>query len=264
MDGPLGVRLTRALDEATAIMVLSPHLDDAVLSCGALLSTLAKRSQVTVVTVFSAASDPPHTRAGRAFLAQCAAGNAADLYAARQREDAEVLTGMGVRHLHLDVPDALFRRRVAARPVAELGRTIPELVHRYPTYRFDIARGRVSRGDRRLLETLHERVARLVDAAGAELVFAPIGVGRHVDHLLTRSLGERLVDRAIFYSDFPYDQWASPDARYLAAHRLRRWTWENGLERKVPLIEGYRSQVGALFPTGDIPRLPETYFLPPA
>jgi LmbE family N-acetylglucosaminyl deacetylase len=249
---------------AGTVLFLSAHLDDAVLSCGALMSRLVRTSRVVVVTVFSAAGPPPHTLAARSFLRQCAATGAAELYEGRHEEDAEVLRRLGAEHLHLDVPDALFRRRAVPAPVARLGRVVPELVHRYPTFRFDIDRGRVSRGDRVLVELLQARVRRIAEEVSAGLVFCPIGVGRHVDHLLTRSVGEGFPGRVAYYSDFPYNQVQSPDHRYVSAHRLQPCTWDDGLARKLELIRGYRTQVDALFPTGEIAVAPEVYFLPSA
>ncbi len=258
-------RLRSLVEEAEAdgrgLLFLSPHLDDAVLSCGALLGTLGGRLPITVATVFSAAAPPPHTRAASSFLRQCAATDALDLYEQRRQEDVEVLDVLGVEHVHLGITDALFRRRQAGPALSRIGRVVPEVVHRYPTYRWDIARGRVSRGDRLLLDLLLEEVRVLAERIGADTVFSPLGVGRHVDHLLTRSLGERQPTR-VHYSDFPYDQWHRPDPAYLSAHRLTRVTWEDGVHRRPELVRGYRTQAQALFPTGAIPSTPETYYLP--
>ena len=105
-------RLRDALSGEIACLVLSPHLDDAVLSCGGLLRTLAERNRVTVATVFTEAAPPPHTRAARSFVRQCQADDVATLFADRRAEDRDVLDELGVRHLHLAQPDALFRRSV--------------------------------------------------------------------------------------------------------------------------------------------------------
>jgi LmbE family N-acetylglucosaminyl deacetylase len=255
--------LHEPLADGGRCLILSPHLDDAVLSCGALLAALADRCQITVATAFSAAGPGPHTRAARAYLRQCTAADAPALYAARRAEDRAALAQLGADHVHLGLPDALFRRR-EVRPalVSTLGRRIPELVHRYPTYRFDIAQGRVARADRRLVEVLRERVDSLIRDLDARLVFCPIGVGRHVDHLITRSLGETAKARVGYYSDFPYDRICSPDPAYLADHDLRRWVWPHGIADKAALIRRYETQVDALFPDGVIPAVPETYYLP--
>ena len=61
-------------------------------------------------------------------------------------EDLDVVRRMGAIPVHLGMPEALFRRTVpTARVLAALAERIPELSHHYPTYRFDIARGRLSR-----------------------------------------------------------------------------------------------------------------------
>ena len=256
-------RLEQAAAEGSGLLFLSPHLDDAVLSCGALIAELSGRCPITVVTLFTATGPQPHTHAAKAFLRQCATPDADELYAARQAEDRAVLDGLGVAHLHLGVPDALFRRREVRSGLARrAGERVPELVHRYPTYRFDIARGRVSRGDRGLVDVLDGQVSELVRSMEAALVFAPIGVGRHVDHLITRELGRRQGDRVVHYSDFPYDQSTGADARYLAEKRLTPWRFGAGVAAKHRAIEGYGTQVEALFPGGRIPEAPETYFLP--
>ncbi|PVZ14186.1 PIG-L deacetylase family protein [Actinomycetospora cinnamomea] len=267
MTSPLE-RLGTATASGARCVFLSPHLDDAVLSCGALMRALAPRSEIHVVTVFTATTDGPHTRAARSFLRQCGHGDATDgstLFAARREEDRVVLDGLGVSHEHLGLPDALFRRRAVPRalagPAARVARVLPELVHRYPTFRYDIALGRVSRGDRALGAALAARLeARL---AGADLVFAPLGVGRHVDHLLTRTLGAGHPGRVVYYSDFPYDQSHARDEDFLRRHGLRAWRHDEGPEgraAKADLIRGYATQADALFPSGVIPAAPETYF----
>ncbi len=255
---PEGV--ARVLHDCTPALFVSPHLDDAVLSCAALMRRMTRCAPVTVVTLFSAASPPPHTRAARTFLRQCSPGpgpttGALSLFAERRREDVEVLDGLGLRHVHLGHPDALFRRRRdPSGLLARAGRVLPELDHRYPTFRFDIALGRVSRGDRELRETLTAEVA---DLARGAVVFAPLGVGRHVDHLLARAVGEHL--GAVFYADFPYTV-RDPRAEAAAAGTLRPWPWADDLAVRRPAIAGYRTQVDALFPDGEIPLRPETYY----
>jgi LmbE family N-acetylglucosaminyl deacetylase len=245
-----------------ACLFLSPHLDDAVLSCGALIEELADRCTVTVATVFTAAGPGPHTRAARSFIRQCSAGDASRLFAARRAEDEEVLAGIGVNYVHLGVVDALYRRRdlriSATRP---LGRLLPELVHRYPTYRFDIAKGRVARGDCSLIASITTHISDLLRRTSAQLIFCPMGVGRHVDHIITRTVGQYYPDRVVYYSDFPYNVLFTSDSTFIGRHRLVPWVWGHGIFEKSGLIRGYRTQADALFPDGRIPVVPETYYV---
>jgi LmbE family N-acetylglucosaminyl deacetylase len=256
-------QVAAATSTGTSCVFLSPHLDDAVLSCGALMRSLSASCALTVVTAFTAAGPPPHTYAARSFLRQCAIPDAGALFEERRAEDRRVLDDLGVAHTHLGYPDALFRCRDAGTPLTRFaGRLLPELVHRYPTYRFDIAKGRIAGGDRRLIGTLTDAVADRVEQSRARWVFCPLGVGRHVDHLIVRGVGERFPDRVIYYADFPYIQSSAPDPAFLARHRLAAWSWSEGIAAKEALIRGYRTQAGAMFPTGRIPAVPETYYSP--
>ena len=114
--------------------------------------------------------------------------------------DEEVVGAAGATAVHLGRRDALFRTR---RAPGALGRVLPELVHRYPTFRFDIARGRVAGAERDLARRIAEQVDALAAGSGAEVVLCPLGVGRHVDHVLVRSVGPELGRRIVYYADFP-------------------------------------------------------------
>ncbi|HZG91969.1 MAG TPA: PIG-L family deacetylase [Pseudonocardia sp.] len=248
------------LDGAPSLF-LSPHLDDAVLSCGVLLGRAATAGRATVATVFSAAAPGPHTRAARSFLRQCTATGAEELFAARRAEDVEVVRAAGAEPVHLGRRDALFRtRRGPAGVLRRVAAVAPELTHRYPTFRFDIARGRVAAAEHDLAGRIVDQVAELVAGTRAQVVFCPLGVGRHVDHLLVRAVGPLLGDRVVYYADFPYVERCRPEPAFLAAHRLRRWVCPDDPTLKRPLIEGYRTQVGALFPDGRIPARAEEYY----
>lgn len=257
---PSRIEKSRSTDNAW--LFLSPHLDDAVLSCGALIESEARKRKVLVTTLFTEAGPVPHTHAARSFLGQCSAHDADSLFKARRREDMAVLSGLGVDFLHLGATDALFRRRVATLPGSSiLGRALPELVHRYPTYRFDIALGRVSRGDAALIGELRATVADLIEASNAELVFCPIGVGRHVDHLITRMVGEEFPEQVVFYADFPYNVSSEPDQGFISKKRLTPWLWNDGTASKHERVRQYKTQTDALFPEGHIPAIPETYYV---
>ncbi|SDW10301.1 GlcNAc-PI de-N-acetylase [Arthrobacter sp. cf158] len=256
-------RIDRSLAGNAPWLFLSPHLDDAVLSCGALIEAQAQGREVIVATLFTEASDGPHTRAARSFMSQCAVKDAGELFDARKAEDKAVLEDMGVQSIHLGAVDALFRQRRAPKLGSEAwNRLLPEMTHRYPTYRFDIAMGRIARGDRSLIGQLRNDVAALLALTGAELLFCPVGVGKHVDHLITREAGLGHPDHVVLYSDFPYNLDHEPDASRLARWGYVPWTWDHGLIAKPPRIRQYTTQADALFPSGHIPVTAETYFVP--
>ncbi|WP_433292113.1 PIG-L deacetylase family protein [Pseudonocardia sp. CA-142604] len=257
---PLPPHLAASSSIDSAWLFLSPHLDDAVLSCGALIAEFAPRRPITVATMFTAAGPAPHTLAAWSFMRQCAASDAATLFEDRRAEDRDVIREIGADPVHLGETDALYRRRSVPESVERLGARVPELVHRYPTFRFDIAKGRVSRGDRTLIRQLRARVAELISQTASELVFCPVGVGRHVDHLITRAVGDVAGERTIYYSDFPYNQVAQADQAFLTRRDLMPWTWDDGIGAKERLIRGYRTQADALFPAGHVPAAAEVYY----
>jgi LmbE family N-acetylglucosaminyl deacetylase len=253
-------RVRRSLQSNNPWLFLSPHLDDAVLSCGALLKESARGRDITVATLFTESAAPPHTRAARAFIHQCSAPDAGTLFDARRLEDQAVLNDLGVRHVHLGLADALFRQRQPAPGFERVKKWLPELVYRYPTYRYDIALGRISRGDRALIADLRSTVADLLRDTGAELLFCPLGTGRHVDHVITRLVGSYFPDQVVYYADFPYSMSYPEDGRFIGKHQLERASWDQELGAKELMIRGYGTQADALFPDGQIPLVPETYF----
>lgn len=253
-------RLARLAHEwcasGTPVLVLSPHLDDAVLSCGALLAHLVPHCPVTVATVFTEAAPPPWSLPARRQL-RAVGMDAGTLFERRRAEDRAVLGDLGVAAVHLGLRDALFRRV----GVDAAGPAAPGRRPTYPTWRFDAARGRVARTDAGLAAEVAGRAGALTGSGPGAVVLAPLGVGRHVDHLITRGAAERIAARTVFYSDFPYSERAAPEARFVRHAALTPHPWLAGRAANSRRIAGYRSQLTGLFPDGRIPVRPEVYWL---
>jgi LmbE family N-acetylglucosaminyl deacetylase len=255
--------LTEAMNDLTQLVVLSPHLDDAVLSCGALMDHARTRMPVTVATLFTEAGLPPYTLSARAYLRQTGAHDAEQLYRARRAEDRAVLDGAAINCIHTGLTEALFRRR--ARPLLDLfpraGRLMPELCHIYPTYRLHISGGRISPYDAAALRGVLDAIDHLAPASSG-LLLAPLAVGRHVDHVLVRTAAELSRKRVAYYSDFPYNMRHLADPAFVERNALLPMVWARGLAAKPALIRGYRTQSGALFRGDQIPLVPEVYLFP--
>ena len=238
----------------SGVMFVSPHLDDAVFSCGALLAQLARTGPVTVLTVFSSGLPPAKwALAARKSLRVLGISNAMEYFENRRAEDIAVLKEVGASWIHLGLTDALFRR-VDATTGEGAGRAA------YPTFRFDAARGRIATSDAALAAQVGVMVREAVAATGATVVFAPLGVGRHVDHLITRNAVVVSGTDAVYYSDFPYSVYAKPDTRFIRNTSLQPYRWFLGRTENAKLIAGYQTQLAALFPRG-IPFSPETYWI---
>jgi LmbE family N-acetylglucosaminyl deacetylase len=214
------------------LLILSPHADDAVLSCGGLL---VQHADAVVVTVFS--GDAPVPR--RPALARLA------LPAQRRAEDTRAMALLGCHHQLLGLPDAIDRRDAAGQSIysnlADLfGAVLPA----------DAAR-------------CSEIQAAVKSQLGERILLCPLGVGAHVDHQLCAHVGRRLAAEGHsvwFYEDAPYvfpDTGSSlqSDSVLLAARRLRaniRGTWDLAISAasKEQILACYSSQIEALF--GDL------------
>jgi LmbE family N-acetylglucosaminyl deacetylase len=255
--------LIETMDRAARLVVLSPHLDDAVMSCGALINYARRDMPVTVATFFTEGGAPPYTLSARSYLRQTRAHDADRLYLARRAEDRAVLEGAAISYLHAGLTEALFRRRT--RPLLSrfpwAGRLVPELSHIYPTYRLHVIRGHISPHDtstlRRILDSIHQ-----LSLKSSTLFLAPLAVGGHVDHILVRTAAELSWKQVAYYSDFPYNMRYRVDPSFVQRNALVQTTWSHDLVAKLALIRGYRTQVGAIFPGGEIPVVPEVYLLP--
>lgn len=92
-----------ALPPLSRLLVVSPHLDDAVFGCGALL---AAHPGSTVLTVFAGmpSAQVPLTDWDR----RCGFARSADVMPARRAEDRAALALLGARPLWLDFLDAQY------------------------------------------------------------------------------------------------------------------------------------------------------------
>ena len=138
---------------------------------------------------------------------------------------------------------------------------MPEFRHIYPTYRLHVVSGRVVPADAGTIQdgcTFVQRITR----SGPSLVLAPLGVGGHVDHVLTRSVAEHSGARVVYYSDFPYNQRHPADDSFVRRNGLVKMQWRPSTEAKAKLIRAYRTQAHALFLGDDIPLVPEVFFCP--
>lgn len=217
------------------LVVLSPHLDDGILSCGGRMARLAEEGgSALLVTLFAGDDpvDPPGELA--ASLRRVWNLPPGGVVAARRAEDRTAAARLGAAAEHWPFPEALYRTDADGAPL------YPDLASLYGELRADEAG---------LVADLATRIAALPPAA---LLLAPLGVGGHVDHRLVRAAAEASGRPVAFYEEFPYSEW-----KWFAVRRALggRGGWRpeelalaaRHLERKQEAILAYASQVPALF-----------------
>lgn len=185
------------------VVVLSPHLDDAVLSLGGLIGReVAAGHDVEIVSCFT--SGPPLDSiapAHRVF------GD----YSMRRAEDERAMRVLGARHRWLDLHERIWRQ-----PALPPSGVFPTHVFRTPERMDDFAE----------LKSIRAAIAAILDA-GARVLYAPLAIGHHVDHVevalaaLREALGSGAFDRIKFYED-PYALGRACRKQHFVAKR-RMW-----------------------------------------
>lgn len=216
-------------------LYLSPHFDDAALSCGGQIARRTRRGErVLVVTVF-AAPDPPSPPSGFARRLHRIWGlDDGAVVAARRREDRRACEILGAAAAAWPFREAIYRLRPADGRALYPGRRALFGAHRD--------------GDPLDLDALAQRLA---SAPAAGRVAAPLAAGGHVDHRLLRRAAERVFgDRLALYEDLPYAARRGAVRRALAGADLEERVEElaaEDLEAKVRAVAAHASQVRMLF-----------------
>lgn len=225
--------LSDALDlsQFERVIVLSPHLDDAALSCGALLAGLRGTTQGLVITIASADAQRPR----KGFASS----------ATRRREDERAMGSIGCHYIHLGFADAVYRRNPAT----------DALVYLHPRRKWQAP----PQADATHIEELWLVLRRLVVGLGRVLLVAPMGIGFHVDHMICARVATRLAQdkvKLLFYEDFPYVASATvgggEDHPTHALGRLgltpvERYAVPVDVDEKARLILAYTTQIAPLF-----------------
>lgn len=216
---------------------LSPHLDDAALSCGGQIwaDTAVHRSSL-IVTVM--AGDPPQAIHSNYVDSLHQRWNlAADAAAARRQEDVTACCLLGSDYWHWDVPDCIYRHDPASGA---------------PFYASDAdIFGSIHPQELGLVD----RLARLIAALPAhDRLAIPLTAGHHVDHQLVRLAAEQgsRPDRLVYYEDYPY---VRDEAALTAVIPAGSGDWQaqvipltgTAVSAKIEAIAAYQSQMSTFF-----------------
>lgn len=192
-DDAVDVRFESIIRRMALRLYISPHLDDAVFSCGGLIARQRSAGDdVQVVSIF--AGDPPLGELTPfAYELHRRWGGEGSPMGLRRAEDLVACGRLGASVVHLTFPDAIYRR-------ADGG----EALYADSESLF----GPPPADEAALVGAIVEALDRSIPL-GAE-VYLPLGIGGHVDHLLARRAGERVARPAWYYREIPYALRESP------------------------------------------------------
>ncbi len=223
-------------------LFIAPHLDDAIYSCGGTIQHLTQAGKsVAILTTF--AGPPPtgelsdfaqhlHERWGNADPA--ARGN---LVAARQKEDVAAAWAVGASAIHMEYPDCIYRQANG------------EWLYASEAAIFET----VADAEADLVQQLIEDIFRLDGVDDFTQLYAPLGIGNHVDHQLVHQALLQCED-VLFYEDYPY---AENDKALLPIIRDNNWqphyvtlTAEE-ISAKTTAMATYKSQLTTFWTNED-------------
>jgi LmbE family N-acetylglucosaminyl deacetylase len=213
---------------------ISPHFDDAVLSCGGLIYDLAKKQiPVEIWTVFAGEAQPgPLSPLAMSCHQQWGFTSAEEVVEARRIENQDAASEVGADTLNLSIPDCIYRRSLKGELL------YPEDVF-VPIHPFE--------------KDLDFNIAAALsnELQPDDKIVGPLAIGGHVDHVLTRRAVECLERPFSYYADIPYllnqpETLAKTTTGFTATFtkisKVGLTHWKNS-------ISAYRSQIWMLFET---------------
>lgn len=236
------------IDTCKRILVISPHLDDGVLSVGGIIErAVANGAEVTVATACTADAPAGARLSPFAVALHEFWGLGSTPFARRRQEDIVSATGLGARVLHGGLLDALYRTDAAGVALYATRQAI-----------FSPPSERDSVGD-----ALFRLLGGWMDETQPDLVLAPLAVGCHVDHVVTTNALRRLAAArpmaVALYEDMPYSTGLfPPTAPDSVEAALQRTAWRVmgsqeisvALPAKLAAIAAHASQIADIFPDG--------------
>ena len=213
------------------ILVISPHLDDAVLSCHDHIVNWKQKEEVFVLTVFTHFGKNLPYDWLKLRLKESGFLSPHLQEIARKKEDQRAMKNLNVNFRHLNFIDGGYRT-----------------YNQHPIYpNSSIFSGRISEKDEAILSELARK---LKNFNNFDKIIIPLGVGRHVDHEITRNAAETIFakNKIAYYIDYPYAtkifNW---NLKSLARLFMLKRSIQPMSRRKLESIKKYSSQYPLLF-----------------
>ena len=173
------------------LFILSPHFDDAAFSCGGIASSCSTYfDEIHIINIFSA-SPPTGIELPPQALNFHQNFNEFDPVAYRRNLDINAFNLYGIKLSYVDQLDAIYRINPDSNA---------------PLYLepIDIFT-QIHAADYQLIPLICTKIISLTCPSLYDLFYVPLSIGGHVDHEITRLVGEEMAkSQLIYYEDCPY------------------------------------------------------------
>lgn len=176
---------------------MSPHLDDAVLSCGAsLFNHINLGGSATVYTVFAGKPNGAVSPVAQAYHRRW---QVLDAVESRRLEDRQALNTLGATAVHGPFLDSIYRRRPDGGWLVQ-----------GTEYASDLPLS----PERDLVALISHSIRRMITELEPAEVWTCAGIGGHIDHLTTRNAVIAAVEQTSgslvrLWEDYPYSRFSS-------------------------------------------------------
>jgi LmbE family N-acetylglucosaminyl deacetylase len=228
-------------------LYFSPHLDDVPLSCaGVISSQRASGEDVRVVTLFTGDAPEPLSPLAKRFHSIWGRGD--HPYVARREEDRCACEILGVSVHHEGLLEAIYRRDADGKAL-------------YAS-RADMF-GTLDESKDAIVDAIEARILSHVQDFRTDVIYAPMGLGRHADHQAVITAARRVAKNEALelrlYEEWPYAAGRFPKERPASiAETLDFFRWsatpsntEIDIDHRLAVARCYASQIEELFGTDE-------------
>lgn len=224
--------LFNILNQYKLLYFISPHLDDAIFSCGGLIYELKKKNNIIkVINVFTGFDDKNYSKEGLDFLKKTSFKSFSELFEKRLEEDKKVFDELNINVFNLGFKEFIFQKK-----------SLEEYFN-----------------DKKLKKAIFEKINNLLTDKN-RLIFIPYGLGNNPDHLLLRQIVEDKFKNIIYYLEWPYIiKNYSKIAKLIDNYQI--FEFKKNLFIKEEFIKNYQSQIKTIFQDKSILLLKERYLI---
>jgi len=227
--------MKKLLSKKYNYIFFSPHIDDAVLSCGGLIASL-KGKKILVVDIFTNFLGEKYSKHAKYYLKSLKFADASEYFTARKEEEKKAARILNFDFYFCNFPEAIFRFEKKI------------IFNNFFYKNTEQLLSGINKRDKKIIFLVKKRVDDILKDSRTRngKIYFPLGIGNHADHKILNKIGLSLKNKNIFfYQDFPYCVKEYRQSNYFKAKKV--FLANKDFQLKSKAIRQYKSQLRALF-----------------